>query len=150
MKKRFIISAAILIFSLFSILILLQGQQATLKKELTPTWAALWEARGTNPVSDESVNKAFARDFPLAVEKEYPIGSSPEKIISDCKALGYKFISKEMLPSNLSFSKEYPCRSNSCSSAHSFGASGEYISVLWCDENGKITWLRGKGGTWID
>lgn len=126
-----------------------------------PEWAAIWERSVDLDYHPSSKNSP---SISLAVEKEYPIGSPSEKIFSDCKALGYDLVKKETniifkatTRPPFKFDKEYPCQFNVCHKYLPYYTKmtddptmGAVISVSWCEENGKVTWIKTSAGAQMD
>ncbi|MDF3024537.1 MAG: hypothetical protein K0R10_1898 [Alphaproteobacteria bacterium] len=137
----------------------LENEQIQARKKMLPEWAAIWEDWEEKlPVSEEQIfsETYLYKKFPPAVQKTYPINSLSEKIVSDCKALGYKYTPKELfLDETFTPSKEFPCRFHTCYDSHSFETegiqtSGVDITISWCDEDKKVTWILGRVGLWMN
>lgn len=164
MKKKFRIFAAITVCACLAMLAVMflhsmqvEKERIQSRKKMLPEWAAIWEEWEEKLSEEKSLSETeLYKKFPTSVEQTYPINSSSEKIVSDCKALEYKYTPKELfLNETFTPSKEYPCRIHSCYDRHSFEYKGIQtggidISIFWCDEDKKVTWIRGRVGMWLN
>ncbi|HYD18175.1 MAG TPA: hypothetical protein VEF76_06830 [Patescibacteria group bacterium] len=159
MKKKSLAIAAVVVCVGLAAFALIEAHKIHLEKEkiqarrqMLPKWAALfeeWEEKGADTGWDGIAENELWANFPLVVQQTYPIDSSSEKIALDCQDVGYKYVPNELNP-KFTPTKEYPCQFSACGTSHNFGNSGVSISILWCDENKKITWIRGKVGQWVN